>query len=274
MACNYMKYLIKSMYLRRICVLIFLFSALSVNANEARDWQKTAQSIIHSLDYVSVDYPGVIEQGQVVNQEEYQEQLEITAHAVSLVSVLPDNPQKAELAQKVAAIQLSVQQRIPGEKVVDACRAAITTLINAYQVNISPAATPSLTQGQQLFQANCVSCHGKIFLYRYRYQGRERQQHRSILSLYNSISLGVTGTAMPAFNHLDPLQRWSLAFYVSHFYNSPNEVARGAVVYAQSDQRNTLDNPVFAFRFLPLGNYPRNFLRGIGKKFIKVDFKI
>ena len=35
-----------------------------------------------------------------------------------------------------------------------------------------------------------------------------------------------------------------------------------------------LDNPVFAFRFLSLRNNAGNLLRGIGKKFIKIEFKI
>ena len=35
------------------------------------------QSIVHGLDYISVDYPSVVDQGKVLDEDEYAEQLEI-----------------------------------------------------------------------------------------------------------------------------------------------------------------------------------------------------
>ena len=60
-----------------------LFSTIAWAAEPA-NFQHTAQTIIHSLDYVSVDYPGAFENGKVTKQSEFDEQLEIATHALNL----------------------------------------------------------------------------------------------------------------------------------------------------------------------------------------------
>src|SRR5690606_30873871 len=46
----------------------------------------------------------------------------------------------------------------------------------------------------------------------------ERARARSLYGLFNTISLGVEGTAMPAFEHLSREQRWALAFFVGSLH--------------------------------------------------------
>src|SRR6187549_1959020 len=43
-----------------------------------------AQTIVHMLDYVGVDYPGVVQDGNVVNAEEYAEQHEFATQVLVL----------------------------------------------------------------------------------------------------------------------------------------------------------------------------------------------
>jgi high-affinity iron transporter len=232
----------------KLAIPVYLITALvfgaSAQAAEPADFQHTAQSIIHSLDYISVDYPGAFENGKVTKQGEYQEQLEIASHAVNLMNALPDNPQKAVLTQQTVSIKQAIQNKAAPDTIVQQCRTTITALVDAYNVIITPRAMPSLQKGQQLFQSNCVTCHGAqgfgngvqaaaLDPQPANFHDRSRQQNRNILSLYNTISLGVQGTAMPAFTDLDAMQRWSLAFYVSTFFANDNEVARGESLWTK-----------------------------------------
>jgi len=50
----------------------------------------------------------------------------------------------------------------------------------------------------------------------------ERAKNRSVLGLYDVLSEGIEGTAMPPFKHLDKSDRWSLAFYVGSLPNAVN----------------------------------------------------
>jgi len=55
----------------------------------------------------------------------------------------------------------------------------------------------------------------------------ERAHARSLYGLYNTITLGVEGTAMPSFEHLPQEQRWALAFYVGGLYADSATLATG-----------------------------------------------
>jgi high-affinity iron transporter len=90
-----------------------------------------------------------------------------------------------------------------------------------------PAEAPSLARGAKVFRTNCASCHGDL--------GRgdgplangmepkpadlsdaRALRDQSPLDYYRRISIGVVGTAMPAFEaRLSPEDRWAAALYAS-----------------------------------------------------------
>jgi high-affinity iron transporter len=55
--------------------------------------------------------------------------------------------------------------------------------------------------------------------------------------LFNTITLGVDGTAMIAFSDLSAEERWRLAFYVSQFAASDSQRERGARAWERGDGR-------------------------------------
>ena len=69
---------------------------------------------------------------------------------------------------------------------------------------------------------------------------RARAAERSVYGLYNTISLGVEGTSMPAFTQLDAEQRWQLAFYVSQFSASDAQRAQGEAAWKHGEGRDRL----------------------------------
>lgn len=201
------------------------------------------QSIIHGLDYVSVDYVAVVDQGKVVDKDEYAEQIEIAGHVLSQVKALPHNPQKATLFRKAQALYAAVQNKFPGQEVADLARNTIQLLVDSYQVKVAPAVLPSVDHGRQLFQENCVACHGmngmgdgiqaaQLTPRPANFHDRSRQQYRNIYSLFNTVSLGVADTAMPSFSQLSANDRWALAFYVSQFFATSAEVDAGKQLWS------------------------------------------
>ena len=234
------KYALYSIQLLWLSMALVFCSA--VQAGKSVDIQHITQPIIHSLDYVAVDYPGAFENGKIAKQSEYEEQLEIATNTLSLMQGLPENPQKSALIQKATAIRSAILNKAPPDQVVPQCHDTVSALIDAYHVTITPAATPSLADGKQLFQSNCVACHGAegygngaqaavLDPKPANFHDRNRQENRSVLDLYNAISLGVNGTAMPSFSNLTSMQRWSLAFYVSTFFANDTEKARGETLW-------------------------------------------
>ncbi len=140
---------------------VLLFTQIPVVMAETDEVaNKTIQSIVHALDYVAVDYPGVISNGKVINDTEYAEQVEIIQHALSLISELPDDQYKNDLFERAQAIQQAIDKKVPGEEVALLSHMLITAFIDSYQVKTSPSFTPSLAAGQQLYQSHCVACHG------------------------------------------------------------------------------------------------------------------
>jgi len=90
-----------------------------------------------------------------------------------------------------------------------------------------PAQTPSLARGAQIYQGNCAGCHGTLG----RGDGPQARgldpkpanladwvtlRDQSPLDYFRRVSIGVVGTAMPAFeSRLSPEDRWAVALYAS-----------------------------------------------------------
>ena len=122
-----------------------------------------------------------------------------------------------------------VKQLAPPDTLDARVRALAAGLAARYQVALDepPARTPDLAHGGELYRANCASCHGDL--------GRgdgplaagldpapsnladwAGLRDQSPLDFYRRISIGVVGTAMPAFEHrLPPRDRWAVALYAS-----------------------------------------------------------
>lgn len=67
--------------------LVFLGVSAAAAATTTED---KAQTVVHMLDYVSVDYPEFVKDGKVLNEEEYREQREFATQAIALLEQLPE----------------------------------------------------------------------------------------------------------------------------------------------------------------------------------------
>lgn len=200
--------------------------------------------ILQMVDYIGVDYPEFVRDGKVLNEAEYAEQREFSADVVRRVAALPDSTGKAGLADQARALQAAVTDKAPGQRIQGLTAQITQALLAHYPIAITPARTPDPNRGAQSFQAQCASCHGG--------EGRgdgpaaaalnpaptdfhdlARRNQRSLLSYYNTITLGVPGTAMPSFSQLSEAERWALVFHVGQLAYGPAEQDAGTALWAK-----------------------------------------
>jgi len=75
------------------------------------------RGVLHTLDYLSVDYPGAVVDGRVVNEFEYAEQVEFAAKLVADLQALPEVPGKERILAQARELQRLIQAKAPGPDV-------------------------------------------------------------------------------------------------------------------------------------------------------------
>jgi high-affinity iron transporter len=202
----------------------------------------TAQTIVHMLDYVSVDYPEFVRDGKVLDKAEYEEQLEFASQSAMLLAKLPAVPQQARLLVQANQLKARIVAKAPGPEITALAVALRWDMIEAYGLAVAPRTAPDLKRGASIYASHCAACHGA--------QGRgdgmagkgmepapsdfhdaARMGQRSVYGLYSTITLGVTGTGMTPFGHLDEDERWALALYVATMGQSDERVVKGGALW-------------------------------------------
>lgn len=188
--------------------------------------QEAAQTIVHMLDYVSVDYPEFVQDGKVLDDAEFQEQLEFATRSLELLGTLPDNAARPQLVEQAKQLRARIEAKAPGAEITQRASELRWGVINAYKLAVAPRRAPDLAAAAKLYAANCATCHGAegrgdgiagqgMDPAPSNFHDEARMQQRSVYGLYSTISLGVAGTAMPGFTQLADDERWALAFHVA-----------------------------------------------------------
>jgi high-affinity iron transporter len=220
-----------------LAALLLLLHAPSF-AGDQRDADKQGKSILHLLDYVAVEYPGLVQGGKVLNEGEYHEQTEFAGQIRALIGALPDNSSKAALSKLAEDFRRAVLNKSEGAQVVALAAQIRADLIRGYDIQVAPKRPPDKALGAQVYQQYCVACHGAngagdgpqakgLDPKPVNFLDGERAGQRSLFSLYNVVSLGVNGTSMAAFSQLSDEQRWAVAFHVGSLAYNKEARERG-----------------------------------------------
>jgi high-affinity iron transporter len=233
-------------FLRRLLLATLLVAAgLSpVAAQDSGDVRQAWQL----LDYIAVDYSGAVADGKVVNDGEYAEMREFSATARERIGALPDIPQRAALLAQADALIALVRRRADAAQVAQAAHALADGLLVAYGDGSAAMPTPDVAGAASLYAAQCAGCHGAsgrgdgpaaagMVPAPIAFTDLTRATQRSPLALYEAISRGVAGTAMPAYAQLDEAQRWALAFHVGGMAFDTATRREGETLGAQDDGR-------------------------------------
>lgn len=184
------------------------------------------QTIIHLLDYISSDYPSAVNNGVIINEKEYMELKEFskTVNDMSAKILLP-NKEGEFILSLLSRLQELIQEKGPLAKVDSVAKTVKDKIINVTGYQTAPITWPNSKNGSRLFIQNCIQCHdiqgngiGKLaagltpaptnFL------DDSIMSGRSPFQAFNTIRLGITGTAMQAYPSLTDEEVWDLAFYI------------------------------------------------------------
>jgi high-affinity iron transporter len=227
-----------------MCLLCAGFGAIAQTAAPpiAAPAAEQAQTVVHMLDYVSVDYPEFVKDGEVLDQAEFEEQLEFATQSVTLLQQLPVRPEQVALVERARALQAAIAAKTGGTEVSAAANALRWEVIRAYQLSVAPRQAPDLAAGAHLYASQCASCHGVtghgdgvlaagLDPTPSDFHDAARMDARSVYGLYNTITLGVAGTPMRAFTELSEADRWALAFYVGGLRAAPAQLQAGQTAW-------------------------------------------
>lgn len=223
---------------RLLPMLLLLATAGSALANPQ------VQTLWRLLDYIAVDYPEAVRDGEVVNQLEYDEMTEFSATVREGLERLPAHPSTEALNAQAGSLQEAIANRAAPAEVERRARALAGALLSAYPVPRAPDHVPDLSGAAALYQRNCASCHGatgagdglagaSLDPPPIDFTDAARARQRSVFALQQVIEQGLEGTSMVSYAHLPEDQRWALAFYIGQFAFPEDAAARGEAFWRE-----------------------------------------
>ena len=182
------------------------------------------------LQYVQADYAHAVgKDGCILDRQEYEEQQEFLGQARALLAAEARRsgaPQPtAALLQQLHALEDQVAARATPGVVRIAVNALQADLVRAYHLQLWPSQRPDLSHGARLWTQACAACHGvdggggtpigaRLVPPPPDLLAVQRDTTLSPYQVFNRVTFGVPGAAMPAFETLTPAERWDVAFYV------------------------------------------------------------
>ncbi|QJR15156.1 cytochrome c/FTR1 family iron permease [Usitatibacter palustris] len=224
--------------MRGFAALAFALGLLAALPLRAQD----ASQVVHLLDYIAVDYSEAVADGKIKDEGEYKEMLEFAGNVSLGLAKLGDHADKSKLVVQAGALAKLIDAKAAPVDVSAAAVALRQSVVTAYRVVVGPKRAPDLAKGRALFAQHCATCHGAdgrgdgplakgMDPAPSNFHERERQEKRSVHGLFNTISLGVGGTAMRSFNEIPEADRWALAYVAAGWGISDDEVARGKMLW-------------------------------------------
>ena len=208
-----------------VCILTLSFNiyAASPGANN-----EGARILVHTLRYMSTDYPNGIAGGKVINKDEYEEMLGFCASSIryyheGLPLWTPDDTLK--IGTLIYRLDSLIHAHAPVEAVQLTANAAITEVVRASSLTVAPTKYPKLLNGKVVYAANCAHCHGnkgfgdgkegvKLDPKPRNFHDDQRMSLLSPFAVYNTVKCGVQGTGMKAHPEIPDDEVWDVAFYV------------------------------------------------------------
>jgi len=181
--------------------------------------------VIHLLNYLAKDYGGAVQNGKIVSQSEYQEQVEFAEIIEKETAQIPTLNSDSQFKDGIKNLIRVIKSKGDPKDVEKIARSLQASAIQLSKFKVAPTKFPDLSHGEKLYQTNCVACHGM------RGQGDgpagvaldpkpanftdpETMKISSPFQYFTTVRLGVPGTGMAAFSTLTDEDVWALAFYI------------------------------------------------------------
>lgn len=225
--------------LARVIGLVLLIAAWPLYA------APQAEQIVHMLDYIGVDYAGAVNaEGKILADAEFSEMREFAGQVAGQIKALPQRPQSSAMLSDADSLKARIEAKAPPAEVAQRAAELRLEVVAAYAVVVAPKQAPDMSEVGAQYQHLCAGCHGaqghgdgvagkSLEPPPADFHDAARMHQRSVYGLYNTISLGVAGTSMTAFDTLPENERWALAFYVAALGADPAQVAAGEAQWKQ-----------------------------------------
>jgi high-affinity iron transporter len=204
---------------------LLLFLALSPALWAADE----AKRVVALIDYIGGDYRNAVQDGKVVNADEYTEMSEFSARSLDLFNKLKAaEGDKAGIEKDLNALTAHIKNKTGDDAVPKLAQQIKDRLIKTYNIVTYPKALPNYESAKLIYMQNCAQCHGESG--KGDGPGRESMNPKtpppanftdaefmaglSPFKVYNTTTFGIDNTAMASFAALPDEQRWQVAFYV------------------------------------------------------------
>ncbi len=180
--------------------------------------------LVFLLQYLGNDYSRAVYEGRVIDSLEYGEMQNFSRILVQ--SYRPSSQTGKRTRAGLEQLEKHIAAKADLPTVRNLCAQLVGKMAQEKNLLLFPLATPDLSLGKQLFQENCVSCHGQFGTGNGPAADTLNPKPRDLTDpvylgfvtpfhLYQAITLGVSGTAMPSFGEaFSTEQSWSLAFHL------------------------------------------------------------
>lgn len=196
------------------------------------------------LDYLAVDYAGAVKDGAVLSQSEFSEMREFAKTSQAKLAALEPKPEREALVAEAGALSAAIEAKKSPDQVAALAKSLANHLLAVYPVPSSPSAPPRVAAAAAIYQTQCASCHGatgngdgpvglRLDPHPVAFTDKGRARERSAFALYQAVSQGIEGTAMPSFASVPEADRWALAFYLGQFAHTTDDVAAGQKVWTE-----------------------------------------
>ena len=184
-----------------------------------------AKRILSLVDYIGGDYKNAVRDGSITSEEEYTEMLDFSSEALDLFGDLKSSDgDKAGVESNLVELRRKIEDKSAVDEVESISKEIKTSIISAYGIITYPTNHPSFPVGKDLYERNCAKCHGVLGAGNgplasnltpppTNFTDGGSAGGLSPFKVYNTMSFGIEGTAMPSFPKLSEDEKWNIAFY-------------------------------------------------------------
>jgi high-affinity iron transporter len=189
--------------------------------------ENSAASIKVNLYYIQFDYPVAVQNGKIIDQIEFDEQVALTKDVIKDVSKLEIKSQ-SEILNLINSLTKKINSKSRTNEINRVINLAINLLNEEFPTSQAPPVWPSLAEGKKLYSTNCLNCHGvngkgdgpqgKNLNPKPINFHKRASNGPAPFNYFLSISHGINGTGMTSFKEsLTSTEIWDLAHYVYSF---------------------------------------------------------